>query len=666
MVACSGVLLTVSEDSASDHDQGLVERPSGQRVLGDLAVVGRIAERDQHVGALVGGAVEQLAEEAHRRGGVGQGAEPGGLRGGQEHPGGDADRLVGVVGLAAVVGGGEPEDHDQPRRDVEVLLDVVGAERGQVGQPLLAGAVGVELALLGFGALADAVLDRRILHRDEAPRLLVRARRRGRRAAHQPLDGRARHRAVGEHPDAAAGRQHRVELLGRLLGRTAGIVALAQRNEDGVRHGGEPTMGRLSEASWRRTAWLLLGLHLVWRTVRWAQGFPIWGDEAFVAVNFWDRGYGDLVAPLEYGQIGPLFWLWLEKLMFDLFGPWERALRLPAFLAGIGSALLFFRLAFRILPLRAAVLGFAVFAASYYPVRHGAELKPYSTDLLVALAMFSLAWDWLKEAHRCAAWKKVLLVALTVLGPWISLPSMFVAGGCLVVLGVSGLRRGGNGRERRAVLLGYPAWGLALAGSAWWMVTAFAGPHAESASWLKEMAMWTPTFPPVAEPWKLPLWFLERHCGYMAAYPTGGRDWGSSLSFLLMAIGAWRWARRGRGAALALLTLPLFFNFVAAAMERYPYGGSVRVSLYFAPAACLLMGTALDALLRGIGRAGDSASAMPARGDRGRMAIVLLLAAFAGLGVVRDLIQPHKLESDRRAQEFALELADLRRSGEPF
>ncbi len=423
-------------------------------------------------------------------------------------------------------------------------------------------------------------------------------------------------------------------------------------------------MGRLTENSWKRTAWVLLGLHLAWRTVRWAQGFPIWGDEAFVAVNFWDRGYGELIQPLEYGQIGPLFWLWLEKAMFDLFGPWERALRLPAFLAGVGSALLFFRLAFRILPMRAAALAVAVFAASYYPVRHGAELKPYSTDLLVALAMFSCAWDWLQSPRNCATWKKATLVTLAVLGPWISLPSMFVAGGCLLVLGVTTFRRRRTARETKSALLGYGLWAVALGASALWMVTAFAGPHAESASWLKEMAMWKPTFPPISRPWELPLWLVKRHCGYMAAYPTGGRDWGSTLSFLLMVGGAVAWWRSNRRTALALLTAPLLFNFVAAALERYPYGGSVRVSLFLAPASCLLMGTAIDSIVRRFARAGGSSAAAGSRGDRGRMSVVVVLAAFAGLGLVRDLIQPHKLESDRLAADFASELAELVQPGD--
>ena len=51
-------------------------------------------------------------------------------------------------------------------------------------------------------------------------------------------------------------------------------------------------------------ALLLLGV--VWRAYLWALGLPIWGDEAFVAVNLILRDFRGMFAPLVYGQIVPL------------------------------------------------------------------------------------------------------------------------------------------------------------------------------------------------------------------------------------------------------------------------------------------------------------------------------------------------------------------------
>ena len=57
-------------------------------------------------------------------------------------------------------------------------------------------------------------------------------------------------------------------------------------------------------------AFVLLGVML--RVVTFALNFPLWGDEAFVAANFISRGYLDLLRPLDYSQICPLLFLWLE------------------------------------------------------------------------------------------------------------------------------------------------------------------------------------------------------------------------------------------------------------------------------------------------------------------------------------------------------------------
>jgi hypothetical protein len=398
--------------------------------------------------------------------------------------------------------------------------------------------------------------------------------------------------------------------------------------------------------------WILVAVHLAWMGVRYALGFPIWGDEAFVAVNFYDRSYLDLVLPLEYGQIAPLLWLWLEKACFDFFGASPWALRLPAFLAGIASTFLMLRFCLRALPQPSALLGFAVFAASYYPLRHAVELKPYSVDLLFALLMLNLALD----IHRHAAEKLpqvgrwIALMGVSLLGVWSSFPSLFVSGTLIVWFGMNGLfGKFEDKGQRLRLLLPAALWAVWSAISTVLMVRLFAGPHAESAAWLKEMAMWTPTFPPLAEWWTIPQWLLESHAGYMSAYPTGGRDWGSSGTLLLIVIGIvalWRSKRRG---FLWLLLGPLLFTFIVAALERYPYGGSVRVSIYMAPAFCLLAGHGLTTIF--------TRASAKVQGGVG-VFFCLLLAAFAVSGAVRDVQKPYKILADQRSLEFAGWLAN--------
>src|SRR5262245_24010302 len=66
--------------------------------------------------------------------------------------------------------------------------------------------------------------------------------------------------------------------------------------------------------------WAFVGLGILLRVVRYLSNYPLWHDEAFVAVNFLDRGYLGMLRPLKYGQVCPLFFLWVELAAVKLLG----------------------------------------------------------------------------------------------------------------------------------------------------------------------------------------------------------------------------------------------------------------------------------------------------------------------------------------------------------
>ena len=74
--------------------------------------------------------------------------------------------------------------------------------------------------------------------------------------------------------------------------------------------------------------WFFVGLGIAVRLVRYLVNYPIWHDEAFLAVNFWDRDYVDLLRPLDYGQVAPWLFLAIERTAVTWLGYSELALRL--------------------------------------------------------------------------------------------------------------------------------------------------------------------------------------------------------------------------------------------------------------------------------------------------------------------------------------------------
>lgn len=357
-----------------------------------------------------------------------------------------------------------------------------------------------------------------------------------------------------------------------------------------------------------RAITLLVVLGLAWRGLRYGLAFPYWGDESFVGVNFVLSDFRDLVDPLKYGQIVPLLFMWAELAISRVLGVGELSLRLLPFIAGAAALLLFWRFCAAVLPRRAVALAVGFLACSYYAVRHGAELKPYASDLLVSLLLTCAAWAVLSAPSRL---RWIMLIVLAGAAPWASYPAVFVCGGIGLMLAWRAVypradrhppappapTPSGAGSALIRRVGPSLAYLLVLGVSFVAMYVIYARPHAQAAAALTETAMWSQAFPPLREPWLLPGWLLVIHSGLMMAYPLGGTAPGSAATLLLVIVGVVQLWRVNRTLVLLLLA-PLPLNFIAAALQSYPYGGTVRTSIFLAPAFCLLGGCGLHVTLR--------------------------------------------------------------------
>jgi hypothetical protein len=383
--------------------------------------------------------------------------------------------------------------------------------------------------------------------------------------------------------------------------------------------------------------WGFVVLGMVLRLFRYGRNFPLWGDEAFVAVNFIARGYRDLLTPLEYGQICPVLFLWIERFVVSHLGFSEWTLRLFPLVCGVSSVWLFRHVAaslVRGLPLALAV---AIFAVSFHPVRHAAEVKPYASDLVVALVLLALALHWRRAPENpLRLW---LLVAVSPVAVALSYPALFVAGGVGLSLAVPVWKQ-----RRWRVWVPFLAFPLAVAGT-------FLGLYALTTRFQEQLALnglqiyWAASFPPLDSPVRLLRWLITVHTGTMFAYPGGGRNGASTATLLAVIAGAiWLWRQRRRGVAVLLLT-PFALALAAAALRRYPYGMEARQMQFVAPAICLLSGLGTAWLLQ----------AIPGpRARRDLTALTLLfLAGFALVAVAGDLSRPYRYLDDRQARDFA-------------
>lgn len=385
----------------------------------------------------------------------------------------------------------------------------------------------------------------------------------------------------------------------------------------------------------RRLTLVVVALGVVWRVVHYLLAYPIWGDEGFVAINFLVLDAAGMLGPLKWGQIVSAGYMWIGLAACKWLGTSEWALRFPSFVFGIASLLLFYRFAWRVLPLPAAALAVSILAVAYYPIRHATEVKPYALDMLVSLSLTMLAWAVVQRPQSASRW--IGLIGLGAAAPWLSYPSAFVGGGAGILLTYLLVGR----RFGRSVGLGWAAFGLVLVGSFIVMYLTYGRAQAEFGSRLVEIEMWRKAFPPsLAHPLDFIGWMLWMHTGNMFAYPVGSDNGGSTATFLLVCVGAARLWRQNRP-LLVLLLSPLVLAFIAGALQRYPYGASARTSLFMAPAFCLLAGVGLWRVIAWCARGGFSLHALRigtrqvwiewGRGPLVRLAVcVLLLIAVGG------------------------------------
>jgi hypothetical protein len=387
-----------------------------------------------------------------------------------------------------------------------------------------------------------------------------------------------------------------------------------------------------------RATWGFVALGLLVRLVRFLVVYPIWPDEAFVAANLLNRDYLGLLTPLEFGQVAPILFLWIELTAARLLGLWEWSLRLFPTVCNLASLVLFRHLAARLLRGVPLLLAVGVFATASSSIRHGAEIKPYASDLLAALILLTLAVEWWRSPRDSRYWWALGAIVPVLLA--LSYPAVLVATGLSFALGKVVLRQ-----NEQSVRRAYLFYNLMLAGSFLFLYFGVTSVQSTAMRSLHRQNSWRDSFPPWDEPWKLPGWLVAVHTGNMLAYPIGGTNGASALTLFFALVGVLAFWRRGRRTPLLLLLSPFAMGLAAASLGQYPYGGSARIMQYLVPSICLLAGLGGALWLVRL--------QSPAWGRRSVYGCVALLALLGIYYIGSDLVRPYRVYEDYKSRQFA-------------
>jgi hypothetical protein len=314
-------------------------------------------------------------------------------------------------------------------------------------------------------------------------------------------------------------------------------------------------------------AGLRIGLYLEDRS--------LWADEARVALNILHLSPRELLGPLQFDQVAPPGFLLLVKATEQAFGGSELALRLVPLLCGLLSLLLFFNLARRQVRPLAAPLACLLFAVAEPLTYYSTEVKQYSGDVLVTIALWLLASRAREEPVRLGRW--VVLGFSGAAALFLSHTAVFVLGGIAAAF----LLGAGPKQARPA-----PA-ALALVSCLW--LAAFAvvyllflrrvSGNAQLVQYFTEVI---PGLPPAGVLSKM-RWLVGRLLG-LFGFP-GGLDHGGipALCAIVGGVAVFRFDRR----LLITWVAPVGLALLAAVARVYPFEG--RLVLFVVPALYLLV-----------------------------------------------------------------------------
>ena len=181
----------------------------------------------------------------------------------------------------------------------------------------------------------------------------------------------------------------------------------------------------------KQISWLIIVFGITVRLVQYLSNRSLWVDEAVLALNIVNRSYLELGQPLDYDQVAPIGFLWLEKLAIETLGNNEYALRLLPLISGIISIFLFAKVTSWYLNTQGKLIALILFTSLSYLIYYASEVKQYSSDVAVALLLFILLFPRRKKELTLL---QTIIVSLTIaLALWLSHPAIFILGAMGIV-----------------------------------------------------------------------------------------------------------------------------------------------------------------------------------------------------------------------------------------
>jgi hypothetical protein len=173
-----------------------------------------------------------------------------------------------------------------------------------------------------------------------------------------------------------------------------------------------------------RFHYLLISIGIVIRLRQYLFNRNLWVDEAMIALNVIQKNFHELLRPLDYVQVSPIGFLYLQKVTTLLLGSSEYAFRFWPFVFGVASIFAFYFLLRKTTPPLVTTFALAIFVFSFKLVYYSSEFKQYSLELLLAIILYAFYFTKpIQERTPKEIWQIGIIGAISC---WFSFTIIFV------------------------------------------------------------------------------------------------------------------------------------------------------------------------------------------------------------------------------------------------
>jgi len=338
-----------------------------------------------------------------------------------------------------------------------------------------------------------------------------------------------------------------------------------------------------SDTSFQAAVYVIIGMGIILRAAKYIPGWSMRGDELSLTLNLINRSViGLITKPLDFEQAAPMGFLVVEKMFLTLFGRSEYVLRLIPFLAGIASLFLMQRLLKKTVGKYGNLFALAAFAFGSYLIYYSAELKQYSTDVLISIILIILFYEHVnKEPTRRDF---LVLGVIGFLALFFSHPALFI----LIAIGMILIIQHWNDRRRLI-------W-VALMGIAWTLtflaIYMTLLRYQTTSTYLIQFWGNLLSYMPVP-PWRDFSWFFKALGGLY--FVVAGLSSGLIVVIPISILGIWLFFKQKQWQLVMLIAITMGLNMLASGFQKFPFHG--RLILYLLPMIFILLGKGLDLLL---------------------------------------------------------------------